>query len=231
MIVYGSGKRFGLPDASPFVTKLYILLKMANISFENQMMDFAKAPKGKIPYIEYKGQLIGDSTLIRQILENDFKADFTSGYSIEKLAIGWAVEKMCEEHLYWGIVYDRWMIEENFNKGPREFFDPAPAILRPLIIKNVRKKVKQNLHGAGMGRHTHQEIITMCKKDIDAIATILGNKNFLLGDEPCGFDASVQPMIWGAECPLFKSEIGEYIRAFPKLMAYIKRVKELYFPN
>ena len=63
--LYGSGPNFGLPDASPFVTKAETLLRMSRLPFEKALMSFSKAPKGKIPYIEDDGQLLGDSTLIR----------------------------------------------------------------------------------------------------------------------------------------------------------------------
>ena len=63
--LYGSGPNFGLPDASPFVTKAETLLRMSKLPFEKALMSFSKAPTGKIPYIEDDGQLLGDSTLIR----------------------------------------------------------------------------------------------------------------------------------------------------------------------
>lgn len=229
MIVYGATEHFGLPDPSPFVVKLYTLLKMADIRYETRLMDFKGAPKGKIPYIELDGKLIGDSTLIKFILEDRFKADFTGGYSNAQLAFGWSIEKMCEEHLYWGILYDRWMNDYNFDRGPRVFFEDAPAILRPFIINSVRKKVKQNLFGAGMGRHTYDEISMLCNKDIDAISEILGDKNFILGNEPCGYDAGIHAILWGLSLEMFYSKIGEHLRTKPNLMNYIKRMSQLYY--
>ena len=77
--LYGSGPNFGLPDASPFVTKAETLLRMAKLPFEKALMSFSKAPKGKIPYIEDDGQLLGDSTLIRWHLEKKYGIDFDQG--------------------------------------------------------------------------------------------------------------------------------------------------------
>jgi len=47
--LYGSGPNFGLPDASPFVTKAETLLRMSKLPFEKALMSFSKAPKGTIP--------------------------------------------------------------------------------------------------------------------------------------------------------------------------------------
>ena len=99
--LYGSGPNFGLPDASPFVTKAETLLRMSKLPFEKSLMSFSKAPKGKIPYIEDDGQLLGDSTLIRWHLEKKYGIDFDQGLSAEQLAIAWAFEKMAEDNLYW----------------------------------------------------------------------------------------------------------------------------------
>src|SRR5215216_2564449 len=125
--LYGSGPNFGLPDASPFVTKAETLLRMSKLPFEKALMSFSKAPKGKIPYIEDDGQLLGDSTLIRWHLEKKYGIDFDQGLTAEQLAIAWAFEKMAEDNLYWTSVYFRWMIDDNFRKGPVHFFKGVPA--------------------------------------------------------------------------------------------------------
>ena len=84
--LYGSGPNFGLPDASPFVTKAETLLRMSKLPFRKALMSFSKAPKGKIPYIEDDGQLLGDSTLIRWHLEKKYGIDFDQGLTAEQLA-------------------------------------------------------------------------------------------------------------------------------------------------
>ena len=58
--LFGSGPNFGLPDASPFVTKAETLLRMSKLPFEKALMSFSKAPKGKIPYIDDDGEMLGE---------------------------------------------------------------------------------------------------------------------------------------------------------------------------
>ena len=138
--LYGSGPNFGLPDASPFVTKAETLLRMSKLPFEKALMSFSKAPKGKIPYIEDDGQLLGDSTLIRWHLEKKYGIDFDQGLTAEQLAIAWAFEKMAEDNLYWASVYFRWMIDANFRKGPVHFFKGVPAPIRPVVVSMVQDR-------------------------------------------------------------------------------------------
>jgi hypothetical protein len=65
---------------------------------------------------------------------------------------------MLEDHLYWVLVYWRWMKDDNFARGPKGFFKRAPALIRPLVERMVRAKVRRNLHGHGIGRHSEAEM-------------------------------------------------------------------------
>ena len=98
--LYGFGPGFGLPDASPFVTKTEVLLKMAGLPYRIDTNGFRKAPKGKLPYIDDDGEIIADSTLIRWHLESKRGIDFDRGVTREQKAVAWAFEKLAEDNLY-----------------------------------------------------------------------------------------------------------------------------------
>ena len=229
------GPNFGLADPSPFVVKALVLMKMSGLPFRVEAPRGAaglkKSPKGKLPYIEDDGVKIADSTFIRFHLEQKHGIDFDRGLTAEQRATGWALEKMCEEHLYWAIVDSRWMVDTNFDKGPRHFFDSAPALLRPLIIAMVHRQTKRTMHGQGFGRHTRSEIEILAAKDIDAVAAVLGPKPFLFGDAPHAADASVFASISSALCPHFDTPIRTHAEGLPNLVAYRDRGMTKWFPE
>src|SRR5687768_4535561 len=97
--LHAFGPNFGLPDPSPFVTKVEILLKMAGLPYRTDLGGFRGAPKGKLPYIVDEGVRIADSTFIRWHLEKKYNLDFDTGLAPEKRATAWALEKMMEDHL------------------------------------------------------------------------------------------------------------------------------------
>lgn len=229
--LYGSKPRFGLPDASPFVTKAEMLLKIAGLPYRTAEMSFRQSPKGKIPYIDDDGFILGDSFFIRRHLEQKHGADFSGGYAAEALAKAWAVERMLEEHLYFFGVHNRWLVTENFNRGPRQFFAGVPAPLRPLITFMVRRKVAQALRAQGLGRHTPAEQLIMAQGDIDAVETLLGSNRYFLGDRPCGADATVYAFMLGNLCPLFDSEVRRYLETRPGITAYVRRMTAEFFPQ
>jgi len=228
---YAFGPNFGLPDSSPFVTKAEVLLKMAKLPYEVDLKGFRKAPKGKLPYIKDDGELVADSTFIRRHLEKKHKVDFDRGLSAEQKAIAWAFEKMAEDHLYWAIVDARWTLDANFDKGPRKFFDVIPAPVRPLIVPMIRRQVRKNLYGHGMGRHSRSEIETIGAQDIDAIATYLGQKSFFMGSEPVGVDATVFAFAAGALCPVFDTPLRTAAERHENLRRYVGRMTARYYPE
>ena len=230
--LYLFGPYFGLPDPSPFVLKSLVQLKMAGLAFESvPISNLLKAPKGKLPFIEDEGQRIADSTFIRLHIERKYGVDLNAGLSAQQQAIAWAVEKMVEEHLYWAILDVRWRHRANFDRGPRHFFDRVPALLRPLVIALVRRKAMQAMKGHGFGLHSSAEVAELSIRDLQAIADIMGEQDYLMGSQPCGADAAVFAMLSGLMLPMFDSPIREAAESMPTLVAYRDRTMARYFAS
>ena len=229
--LHTSGPMFGLPHPSPFVIKADVLLKMSGLEYREAPMTFSGAPKGKVPYISDDGVVLGDSYFIRRHLETKYKIDYSGGYDAKTLALGWAIERMLEEHFYFLSVHERWLIDENFEKGPRQFFNMAPAPLRPIIRVLIRGKVRKMLKAQGLGRHTAAERLELGMGDVNSVAALLGNNAYLLGDKICGADASVFGSLYSASSSYFNTELGTYIRSQPKIMAYLERMRARFFPE
>jgi glutathione S-transferase len=231
IILYGTGPMFGMPHASPFVMKAELLLKFSGLEYRNEEANIRKAPKGKMPYIEENGVIIADSAFIRLHLEDKHGIDFSGGFSPRELAIGWALEKMLEDHVYWLNVDDRWLIDENFFKGPVHFFDKAPALIRPLIVKMVRRTVRKRGLAHGIGRHSAAERLALGKKAVDAFADILGANTYILGSRVSGADAAAFGFMFSMTCPIFKSDLREYAETKGNVTGYLQRMQAQYFPG
>ena len=225
------GSYFGLPDASPFVMKGEMLLKLAGVEYQTTRKGFAGAPKGKLPFIVDDGTVVADSTLIRLHLERKYGIDFDRGLSARDKGVAWATEKMLEDHLYWVLVYWRWLNDANFEKGPSNFFKRVPAIIRPLAKWKIRKNVRRNLYCHGLGRHTETEMTAMSDRAFEALSLLLGDNRYLMGEKACGADATAFAFVAGSLCPLFDSPAHAKARALPNLTAYRDRMMAEYFPK
>ncbi|MEZ5692176.1 MAG: glutathione S-transferase family protein [Rickettsiales bacterium] len=227
--LYGFGEAFGLPDASPFVTKVELLLKIANIDYEIDVSGFSKAPKGKLPYIDDGGVIISDSTFIRFYLEEKYSVNFGDGLSDKQKSVAWAVEKMLEDNLYFTVLDARWGRAENFEKIAKRFFGGVPALVRPFIKNMVRKKVMKTLNAQGMGRHSLAEREKLAQRDLQALSDIIGDNKYLMGDSVCAADATVFAFVSGVLCKEFITEIRDFAEKLPNLIAYNDRmIKEYY---
>ena len=231
LTLYTFGPTRTLPDPSPFVTKALVLLKMAGLPYQAKTGGLRGAPKGKLPFLEDDGQKIADSSFIRMHLETRHHIDFDRGLTSAQKAEAWAFEKLCEDHLYWIIVRERWLKNDNFDAGPRMFFDAVPALIRPVIISIMRRKVRRELWSQGLGRHSEAETVALVKRGYGAISDFLADKLFLMGAEPCGADATVFAWISGALWENTKGEVSDAIASFANLRTYRDRGMQRWFPE
>ncbi len=228
--LYAFGPLFGLPDPSPFVLKTHVQLMMSGLPFDVGQGGRETAPKGKLPYIADDGVLVGDSTLIRDHLERRHGVDLDAGLSPREKAVAWSVEKMLEEHLYWAIVLARWADDANFAKGPALFFEAVPAPARESVRAAGRKGVLANAEAQGLARHSGEELDTMSARSLSALAELLGQGPYLMGDKPCGADATAFAFVAAASTPYFEATVRRQVEGHPNLVAYRDRMMGQYFP-
>ncbi len=231
IMLYTFGPGFGLPDPSPFVGKAEILLKMSGLDYQTDTTGFSKAPKGKLPYMRDGETVVADSTFIRQHLEQVHNIDFEPGLTSDQKAWLWGLEKFCEDHLYWLIIHDRWVRDECFERGPKMFFDAVPAPLRPLIIWQVRGGVKKALWQQGTSRHTDDERQHLADQAFETLSSALGDKDFLMGAEPCGADACVWSFVASVCCEHFDTPMVAAALRHENLKAYRDRGLKLWYAD
>ena len=223
------GPAFGLPDPSPFCIKMEILLKLSGLPYETRIGDLRRAPKGKLPLIVEDGVTICDSSFIRFHLEERHGIDFDAGLDAERRGALWALEKMLEDQIYWIMVAERWLDDGNFARGPAQFFQPVPAPLRPLVCALVRRKVRRNVDGHGIGRHSPAERLKLAERALDAMVAMLGEHRYFGGDAPVGGDAAPGAFLIAALTPLFDSPFRGLVEQRSALTAYAGRMRERFF--
>jgi len=123
------------------------------------------------------------------------------------------------------------MIDDNFNKGPRAFFDAVPMPMRPLIAIMIRKNVRRTLWGQGFGRQSREDMLRLAVKDIDGVADFLGDKQWLMANEPSSADAAVWASLASASAPYFETPLREAIGRHANLVAYRERGLKRWFPD
>lgn len=222
---------FGLPDPSPFCTKVEILLKMAGLAYDtDEGVSPGRGPKGKLPALRDDGATIGDSEIIRWHLERKYGIDFDAGLDAPARARAHAFARMLEERTYWAIAATRWMEDEHFPTTRDAVLAAIPGVIRPLAGWVIRRQLRAAQRAQGMGRHSRAERYDMTARDIQAVSAELGGRAFMMGDETTSLDATVFAFLSGIVDPPFPSPAVDEVRRHANLMAYLPRMKARFFP-
>ncbi|MBL1430131.1 MAG: glutathione S-transferase family protein [Robiginitomaculum sp.] len=223
---------FNAANASPFCIKLEVLLKMAKLPYQITIEgDPSKGPTRKIPFVELDGKLIGDSGLIQNLLESKHGADFHENLSDEQKAISLAFTRLIEEHLYWVLVYSRWMEDENWQVIKSAFFGQLPIPLRWLLPNIIKKQVLKNMVGHGIARHDRSAIYQMAGENLTAIASFLGDKTYAFGDQASALDATLYGLLSSIIDADMNSELKTAALYHDNLVNYTSRMREEFFPK
>ncbi|MFL5348384.1 MAG: glutathione S-transferase family protein [Hyalangium sp.] len=232
MIVLHQGPAaWGVGNISPFCLKLESYLRMAGLPYTARAADFRKAPKAKIPFIEEDGQFLGDSQLIIEHLQKKHGDALDAKLSAADKAQGHLVRRMLEESTYWNIVYERWVTEEGWRVYRPIIETLFPPVVGKVVPSMIRRKVRQGLYAQGLGRHGPEEILEMGKADISAVAALLGDKPFLLGDNPSSFDAALYAFIVSITVFPVDSPFRRFTLEQKNLVRYVERFQQRFFAN
>lgn len=223
---------FGVPNLSSFCMKGEILLKMANLEYQSDILDDPrKAPKGKLPFLVDKGVEIADTSFIRGHLEQEYGIDFDPGLSDIEKAVSHAMARMVEERLYWVMLYSRWMDDKNWLLIKDFWFGGMPVIVRSLVPMVALKQVKTALHGHGLGRHSAEDIYKFGAEDLAALSQQLGEKSYMFGDTPTSLDAVAYPVILNCLIEKLPGPLLDTAKSHENFPAYVERCQKLWFPD
>jgi isoprene-epoxide---glutathione S-transferase len=232
--VYGYLPAWGLPDISPYVTKLIFYMTITKIPFTYHSQDLSKldadAPYGKLPYIvDDDGTKIGDSNLIIEYLQRKHGDPLDGELSDNDKAVCLAFDRMISEHLYWsGVIQPRWRQDEGWEVYIPYIIgstDPPPTEVRE-ALDAFRARILAQFQGQGMGRRDAECVCTFYKKDIDALSTFLGGNKYFLGAKVHVIDTMFYSMLRHLVDQPQKWVGTGYIESKGNLVDYMQRMRE-----
>jgi glutathione S-transferase len=229
--LYGCGPGFGLPETSPYVTKTEVQLRLAGLAYRRERAGPDRSPKGQLPFIDDAGELVADSHFIRLHLERKYGLDLDCGLSAAERAQAWALERMLENHLGWILAADRWLDDANFARGPAIYFADILEPMRAEVCREVRQEVADRFQAVGLARHTPEEIFGLAVRSLQALSATLGARPYLLGEQPCGTDATAFAFTAGLLTPWFDGPLRQAALRLPNLVAYVERMMVRFYPD
>jgi glutathione S-transferase len=215
-------------SASPFCVKLHYALRYKRLPFEAvNLASPAQAKKynqrGKLPVLGYDGTLIVDSSDVVRYIEQRHPEPRLYPENERERAQALLLEDWADESLYWHIVYENWLIDDQFDKFTAEVLAPVPAPLRPLIKIIARRQTRSRLVGQGLGSVKPEEHRKMLCDSLVWLDNIVDGA-FLCGKELSIADVAVAAQVTCLVGPLTPVADAE-ARKRTRLMAWYDRVR------
>jgi glutathione S-transferase len=221
---------WGLPSAGPFAIKLLAWLEIAGIPYEQVIEDNpSKGPKGKNPWIELDGELIGDTEIIIELLSRRYGIDLDASLNIAQKAIGLAWRRTFEEHFHQVLEWELFVHPAGAAYMRSSFMAKMPPVIGPVVYSMLQSHLKKQLYARGVARHTPKVIEAKGRADVDALANFLGDRPFLLADQATVADTAVfgllAPMVyWPMETP-----VASYAKSVRTIARYCDRMRQRCF--
>lgn len=212
-------------NASPFCAKVELFLKYYQIPFKIEAALPMHGPYKKMPFIEYQNETIGDSEFILQRLIKDYKIEL--GLTPPQLAQGRAWQLLLEQHLYWVIVYNRWVPEDSWKKLEDAFFSGLKWPLRPIIAKQSRKLAIKNLYAQGIGRFSLTQVLHTGREDLKALSNHLTVNKYICGDTFSYFDLIAYATLKNINNQQMEIALTAVIQEFQTILDYQQRIEEI----
>ncbi|MET0341686.1 MAG: glutathione S-transferase family protein [Polyangiales bacterium] len=222
-------RAWATPSSSAFCTKVETYLRMADIPYkiEWSASTVRNAPRGKVPYIELDGQLISDSSRIIAHLKERLGDTVDVHLDAAQHALGHLIQRTLEEGTYWGLVYNRWGDDDNFERVRDALFGGF-GVLRWVLPDLVRRKMLGTLHAQGTSRHEAPYIYERVAHDFSAIGLQLGDRPYLFGDRPSSYDA----VLYAFAAAIWKTPFAAAFAPPPdNVRAHLERMHRRYFPE
>ncbi len=230
--LYQFARTWSNPNLSNFCVKIETYLRMAKMPYQIQNSSPIKAPRGKLPFIEDQGKLIADSRLIIDYLKGNYGDHLDAHLSLEEIAVSNAFQRLIEEHLYWVMMYSRWRYSEsNWQVNKQAIFSCYPVIIRDVVAFAYRYRINSQIRGHGLGRLTSDEVFTLGREDIDALAYFLADKTYFMGGKPTSLDATAfGTLVNIVACPI-ESPAKNYALTKKNIVDYCARMQTEFFPE
>ena len=231
VILYKFPRIWGLPCMSPYAMKVEAYLRLRGIEHQVRVGDPRKAPRGKLPWVETDGQLLGDSTLILDHFEGRHAKPLNAALSRAQLARGWTLTRTLEESTVWALRHQRFIDPSGWPATRLELRAMLPPLVRAFAPQIIRRQMRGQLWAQGLGRLTPDQMHGMASRDFDAAAAMLGDGPYLFGESVSSFDLTLFAFVTSFSCATARSPVTEHLLALPNLISHCERLRERLYPE
>jgi glutathione S-transferase len=232
--LYGMPSAGGLKQLSPFVVKVEMALLYLGLEYEVEHLDPLKirsmSPTGKVPWIRMGKSTLSESDSIIAFLNSKQDADLLDDLTNDQRVLGLALKRLTEDHLYWLMVWARWISDasrlalvESFLES---FLDKYPKPIIKLASPFAKRHVSALCKTQGIGLMSDDEREREAMIDFNALSAQLKKMPFLLGSDMTVYDFSVAAVLSGILFFRPNNWLTDMANDFEIFSEYLGRVSE-----
>ena len=197
--LYGMPSAGGLKQLSPFVVKVEMALLYLGLEYEVEHLDPLKirsmSPTGKVPWIRMGKSTLSESDSIIAFLNSKQDADLFDDLTNDQRVLGLALKRLTEDHLYWLMVWARWISDNSRQALAESFLDQYPKPIIKFASPVAKRYVSALCRTQGIGLMSDDEREREAMIDFNALSAQLKKMPFLLGSEMTVYDFSVAAVL------------------------------------
>lgn len=216
---------------SGYCNKLEFFLKFSGVEFIERETFPYTSPKGKLPYIIYNNEIISDSSLIiKYLIKNKIVKNIDINITEKDKSISLSFQRIIEEHLYIGVIYERWLTEEGWKIQKPLLLDDIPFILKPILPLIMKRKINNVVYYQGLGVHSKDEIFNLMEENIIALANYIKDKKYFLGyEKPTIIDSIVAGFLYSILYWPSNPTITKIVKKYDNLINYVNNIRNEFF--
>ena len=214
----------GLEDNNPYGLKIFAFLKLCVLPFDHRhILDTKSAPRGQLPYIVDDEESIGDSDAIVAHLKRKFSLTIDGSLTNAQQDLHLLIRRTLDD-LYWVMSYSRWR-DPRFWPLFKEAFLKTHSGITADSLDAAQKFNFERYHYQGIGRFEPDEAYARGIADLQAIANLLGDSEFMFGPEPNSIDASVYGFVANIFFYDIDTPLKQFVLARPNLVRHCHAVR------
>jgi glutathione S-transferase len=217
---------FGLPNPSPFCMKAWVWLTLAGVPFETRDFDPRTSPTGKAPFIRIDGEIVADSTAIAREVSLRRGVSLDAHWTDEERAKAALVQRVLEEHTYWGVLYQRWVDPAGWATYEPIIRSalPLPGPFARILTWFLRRKVRKEAWAQGLVRHSPDEIARRTLEDWAGVKALFVGP-YAMGERVSTLDATVYTWLEQAIHPFWPGPVRDALVNDPVWQGYLERMR------
>ena len=141
---------------------------------------------------------------------------------------------MLEEGTMYTILYQRWVDNESWPVMKAELGKNMDSFLvsQVLLPVFVRNRIKGNCESQGTGLHSRELVYELMEEDIDAVAGLLGDRDYFFGEEMASIDCTIYAFIVNLLTPFpGVHNVPDMVKKHQNLVAYHNRITAALYPE